>query len=83
MFTDEAVRIIQTHDASPVGPPLFLYVAHLAVHAGNRGKFLEAPQSEIEKFRHITDPNRRTYAGNENTSILKKGHRGCEGNVIT
>ncbi|PNF39716.1 Arylsulfatase B [Cryptotermes secundus] len=62
VFTDEAVRIIQGHDASPLGPPLFLYLAHLAVHAGNRGKLLEAPQQEIDKFRHIRDPNRRTYA---------------------
>jgi hypothetical protein len=67
VFTDEAVRIIQAHDASPVGPPLFLYLAHLAVHAGNRGKYLEAPQLEIDKFRHIIDPNRRTYAGNGTT----------------
>jgi hypothetical protein len=64
VFTDEAVRIIQGHDASPLGPPLFLYLAHLAVQAGNPGKLLEAPQQEINKFRHIGDPNRRTYAGN-------------------
>lgn len=59
VFTDEAVRIIQTHDAQD---PLFLYLAHLAPHAGNRGKFLEAPQSIIDKFHYISDPNRRTYA---------------------
>ncbi|PSN49059.1 hypothetical protein C0J52_10595 [Blattella germanica] len=63
VFTDEAVRIIQAHDYTPLGPPLFLYMAHLAVHSGNRGKLLEAPQAEIDKFRHITDPHRRTYAG--------------------
>lgn len=40
-----------------------MYLAHLAVHTGNRGKSLEAPQSEINKFSHIADPNRRTYAG--------------------
>ncbi|KAJ4450929.1 hypothetical protein ANN_02364, partial [Periplaneta americana] len=62
VYTDEAVRIIQSHDASPLGPPLFLYLAHLAVHSGNRGKLLEAPQAEIDKFKHISDPNRRTYA---------------------
>lgn len=71
VFTDEAVRIIQGHDVSAVGPPLFLYLAHLAVHAGNRGKFLEAPQPEIDKFRHIIDPNRRTYAGNLDTVYHK------------
>jgi len=40
-----------------------MYLAHVAVHTGNRGKSLEAPQSEINKFSHISDPNRRTYAG--------------------
>lgn len=65
VFTDEAVRIIQGHDASPLGPPLFLYLAHLAVHAGNRGKLLEAPQQEINRLKHIGDPNRRTYGGDD------------------
>jgi len=74
VLTDEAVRIIQGHDVSPVGPPLFLYLAHLAVHAGNRGKFLEAPQREVDRFRHIIDPNRKTYAGNLNT-VYHKSYR--------
>jgi hypothetical protein len=60
VFTDEAVRIIQEHDERR---PLFLYLGHLAVHAGNAGKLLEAPQEVINKFRHIPEPNRRTYAG--------------------
>lgn len=60
VFTDEAVRLIQTQ---PADQPLLLYLAHVAVHTGNRGKYLEAPQSEINKFHHISDPNRRTYAG--------------------
>lgn len=60
VFTDEAVRIIEEHDQSR---PLFLYLSHLAVHAGNSGKLLEAPQQVINKFRHIREPNRRTYAG--------------------
>lgn len=59
VFTDEATDIIRAHDQRV---PLFLYVAHLGVHAGNVGKLLEAPQEEIDKFRHIADPNRRTYA---------------------
>lgn len=61
LFTKEAVKFINDHD--PEDAPLFLYVAHLAVHAANAGKLLEAPQEEIDKFRHIIDPNRRTYAG--------------------
>jgi hypothetical protein len=60
VFTEEAVRIIQEHDSTT---PLFLYLSHLAVHAGNAGKLLEAPQEVIDKFRHIPEPNRRTYAG--------------------
>lgn len=60
LFTDEAVDIIRGHDKRQ---PLFLYLAHLAVHAGNRGKLLEAPQDTIDKFPHIKDPNRRTFAG--------------------
>lgn len=61
VFTDEAVRLIKNQ---PADQPLFMYLAHVAVHAGNPGKLLEAPQSVIEKFSHILDPNRRTYAGN-------------------
>lgn len=62
VFTEEAVRIIQTHDESS---PLFLYLAHLACHAGNIGKLLEAPKDAIDKFDHIIEPNRKTYAGKE------------------
>lgn len=61
VFTEEAVNVIHSHN---IGRPMFLYVAHLAVHAGNRGKLLEAPQEVINKFQHIEDPQRRTYAGN-------------------
>ncbi|XP_065211898.1 arylsulfatase B-like [Planococcus citri] len=59
LFTNEAVNIINNHNAEE---PLFLYFAHLAAHAGNTGKLLEAPEDEIRKFQHIIDPNRRTYA---------------------
>ncbi|XP_015374155.1 PREDICTED: arylsulfatase B-like [Diuraphis noxia] len=59
VFTDEAVRLIKEQ---PANQPLFMYLAHVAVHTGNRGKNLEAPQSEVNKFNHILDPNRRTYA---------------------
>ncbi|XP_022191942.2 arylsulfatase B [Nilaparvata lugens] len=59
VFTEEAEHIIQHHNASK---PLFLYMPHLACHAGNEGKWLEAPQEAINKFSFIPDPNRRTYA---------------------
>lgn len=62
LFTKEAVQLIEDQ---PVDKPLFLYLAHLAAHAGNAGKHLEAPQETINQFQYITDPNRRTYAGNK------------------
>jgi hypothetical protein len=60
VFTNVSVNIIRSHNKDS---PLFLYLGHLAVHAGNAGKPLEAPQHVINKFTHIPDPNRRTYAG--------------------
>lgn len=69
VFTDEAVRLIEEQ---PINRPLFMYLAHVAVHTGNRGKYLEAPQSEINKFNHILDPNRRTYAGTSIFGIYEK-----------
>jgi hypothetical protein len=60
VFTNVSVNIIKSHNKST---PLFLYVAHAAVHAGNIGKPLEAPQEVVNKFSYISDPNRRTYAG--------------------
>ncbi|XP_069692179.1 arylsulfatase B-like isoform X1 [Periplaneta americana] len=59
VFTEEAERLIQQHNAST---PMFLYLAHLAGHAGNAGKLLEAPQEVINQFSHIIEPNRKTYA---------------------
>lgn len=40
-----------------------MMVSHLAPHAGNEGKPLEAPQETINNFKHIVDSSRRTYAG--------------------
>jgi hypothetical protein len=60
VFTEEAVHIIEHHDTSS---PLLLYLAHLACHAGNVGKLLEAPKYAIDKFGHIIEPNRKTFAG--------------------
>lgn len=60
VFANKAVSIIKDHD---VIKPLFLMISHLAPHAANEGKLLEAPQETINKFRHIADGNRRTYAG--------------------
>ncbi|KAL0121284.1 hypothetical protein PUN28_008742 [Cardiocondyla obscurior] len=57
LFTDEAVRIIQSHDRSQ---PLYLQISHLAVHAP-----LESPQDYNQydrQFMHIREANRRKYA---------------------
>lgn len=67
LFTDYAVKTIQAQDESK---PLFLVLSHLAVHGGNVGKVLEAPQESVNKFKHVADANRRTYAGNCEFIIL-------------
>lgn len=59
VFTDHGVKLIEKHDPNE---PLFMLMSHLAVHSGNEGKLLEAPQETINKFKHISDSNRRTYA---------------------
>ncbi|CAG9835256.1 unnamed protein product [Diabrotica balteata] len=59
LFTDYTVKTIMEQDSSK---PFFIMLAHLAVHAGNDGKLLEAPQETINKFSYIVDSNRRTYA---------------------
>jgi hypothetical protein len=61
VFTKEAVRLIKAHNASK---PLFLYLAHAAVHSGNPYNPLPAPDEAVAKFRAITNYNRRRFAGN-------------------
>lgn len=60
LFTNEAVRLINEHDTER---PMFLYLAHLAVHKGNENQLLRAPDEEIAKFSYILDPERRIQAG--------------------
>nr|ATE50192.1 arylsulfatase 4 [Phyllotreta armoraciae] len=59
LFTEEAVKLIHQHNTSK---PMFLYMAHLAPHAGNPSEPLQAPDEEVYKFAHIADPERRVYA---------------------
>lgn len=47
VFTDEALRVLQTHRANEETKPFFLYFAHTAVHAP-----LQAKVVDIEKYRH-------------------------------
>ncbi|KAK9731198.1 Sulfatase [Popillia japonica] len=59
VLTDYAVGTIQQHDTTK---PLFMMISHLAPHAANPAKPLEAPQETVDKFKHIIDSGRRTYA---------------------
>jgi len=67
LITDEAVSRIRNHDPSS---PMFLYVAHLAVHSANSYQFLEAPEYVIKKFDYIKNQNRRTFAGDFNNLMV-------------
>ena len=62
LFTEEAERLVRSHPPDP-DTPLFLYLAHLAPHAGNYEAPLQAPAQDIARFQHIKDPERRVYAG--------------------
>ncbi|XP_037050736.1 arylsulfatase B-like isoform X2 [Bradysia coprophila] len=59
LFTQESIKIIQNHSRED---PLFLYIPHLAPHSANGYDPLQAPQEIINKFAHIKDEKRRTYA---------------------
>ncbi|XP_014227795.1 arylsulfatase B-like isoform X1 [Trichogramma pretiosum] len=60
LFTEEAVRLIERHDAER--GPMFMYLAHLAPHSGNDREPLQAPDEHVAKFAYISDPERRIYA---------------------
>ena len=61
VFTEEAVTRIQEHDSE--NQPLFLYLAHLAVHSANTYSPLQAPKEIVDRFKYIQDENRRIFAG--------------------
>jgi arylsulfatase A-like enzyme len=54
LIANAAIKIIGAHDRAK---PLFLYVPFNAPHTP-----LQAPESHLAKYAHITDPGRRTYA---------------------
>lgn len=60
LIANESVKIIKNHNTSE---PLFLYMAHAAVHSGNPYDPLPAPDATIEKFKHIQNFQRRKFAG--------------------
>lgn len=53
LFGDEAVRLIEGHDAAQ---PLFLYLAFTAPHTP-----YQAPQAWLDRYPGIADENRRAY----------------------
>ncbi|XP_030845455.1 arylsulfatase I isoform X2 [Strongylocentrotus purpuratus] len=60
IFNQEAEQIIKAHNASQ---PLFLYLAHQAVHAGvYPDRLLQAPDKYYQRFPHIETEGRRMYA---------------------
>ncbi|XP_015593015.1 arylsulfatase B [Cephus cinctus] len=60
VFTSESVTLIKNHNTTE---PLFLYVAHAAVHSGNPYNPLPVPDKEAARFTDISNYNRRRYAG--------------------
>lgn len=60
VFTKEAVRLIGEHNVSR---PMFLYLAHAAVHSGNPYNPLPAPDHVVAKFTDIFEYDRRRFAG--------------------
>lgn len=67
IFTREAVRLITNHNSSQ---PMFLYLAHAAVHSGNSYNPIQAPDKEVVKFDAISDYNRKRFAGKR--TLLKR-----------
>ncbi|XP_063972439.1 arylsulfatase B-like [Diachasmimorpha longicaudata] len=59
LYTEETIRLIDNHNKST---PMFIYLAHAAVHSGNSENLLQAPDEEVAKFSYISDPERRKYA---------------------
>lgn len=59
VITNEAVKLIQKRNTSQ---PLFLYLAHTAVHSSNSYSPLPAPDATVAKIKHIEDFNRRKFA---------------------
>lgn len=60
LFTERAVEIINKHNSSQ---PLFLYLAHIAVHVSNSYNLFQAPPHYVNRFPYIKDIRRRIFAG--------------------
>lgn len=67
VFTKESVKLINQHNNSE---PLFLYLAHAAVHSANPYNPLPGPDYVVERFRYIEHYNRSRYAGNLTLKLI-------------
>ena len=53
------MNVINAHDTSK---PMFMYLAHQAVHNANSNQPIQAPKDVIAKFSHIENERRRIFA---------------------
>ena len=60
LIAKETSQVIANHNPAV---PMFLYIAHLAVHSANSHSPLQAPRETIEMFPHIENMDRRRFAG--------------------
>lgn len=60
IYTRESVKIIKSYNSTK---PLFLYIAHAAVHSGNKYNPLPAPDYTVDKLNYIQNYRRRKFAG--------------------
>lgn len=61
VITKHSLSVIDAHNVTQ--GPLFLYVAHAAVHSGNPYNPLPANDDLVAKLGHIPRYKRRKYAG--------------------
>ncbi|XP_055593883.1 arylsulfatase B [Uranotaenia lowii] len=59
VIRDEAAQVIAKHNVSE---PLFLYVAHAAVHSANPYDLLPAPDATVDRLSNVTNFQRRKFA---------------------
>ena len=74
VFTRESVRIISKHNTSQ---PLFLYIAHAAVHSGNPYNPLPVPDDVVAKFNKIENYSRQRFAGEKCIIDFQKLNVSC------
>lgn len=69
VFAEESVKLITNHNASK---PLFLYMAHAAVHSGNPYNPISAKDEYVKSFDNIADYERRRFAGGYRIHLFNK-----------